>query len=192
MIATVPGEPFIQLQLDWTKKVEAAHPFLFGYTWSEGTWPNYLPDIKSAALGGYGADQISPKMIESRLRRSHYEQASRERFHVIRTHAPATGSSRIHTRSSVDTDASPPEIHPRAHELNRAHTFVFSTFFCLFVLPTNQLSAPLTSVAVSTLSRLDPNSTQYRHYFLRTRNAFLMLSIDLIISNAADKSKVDT
>jgi pimeloyl-ACP methyl ester carboxylesterase len=64
VIATVPGEPFIQLQLDWKKKVDAAHPFLFGYTWYQGTWPNYIPDIKSAALGGYGADQNGPKMIE--------------------------------------------------------------------------------------------------------------------------------
>jgi len=64
IIATVPGEPFVQLQLDWKKKVEAAHPFLFGYTWFQGTWPNYIPDIKSAALGGYGADQNSPRMIE--------------------------------------------------------------------------------------------------------------------------------
>jgi len=64
VIATVPGEPFIQLQLDWKRKVEAANPFLFGYTWYEGTWPNYIPDIKSAALGGYGADQNGPKMIE--------------------------------------------------------------------------------------------------------------------------------
>jgi hypothetical protein len=64
VIATVPGEPFVQLQLDWKKKVEAAHPFLFGYTWYQGTWPNYMPDIRSAALGGYGADQNGPKMIE--------------------------------------------------------------------------------------------------------------------------------
>jgi neutral ceramidase len=64
VIATFPGEPFIQLQLDWKKKVEVAHPFLFGYTWYQGTWPNYVPDIKSAALGGYGADQANPKMIE--------------------------------------------------------------------------------------------------------------------------------
>jgi hypothetical protein len=64
VIATFPGEPFIQLQLDWKKKVEAPHPFLFGYTWFQGTWPNYVPDIKSAALGGYGADQANPKMIE--------------------------------------------------------------------------------------------------------------------------------
>jgi neutral ceramidase len=64
VIATFPGEPFIQLQLDWKKKVELAHPFLFGYTWHRGTWPNYVPDIKSAAQGGYGADQSTPKMIE--------------------------------------------------------------------------------------------------------------------------------
>ncbi len=64
VIATFPGEPFIQLQLDWKKKVDVAHPFLFGYTWYQGTWPNYVPDIKSAALGGYGADQANPKMIE--------------------------------------------------------------------------------------------------------------------------------
>jgi neutral ceramidase len=64
VIATVPGEPFIQLQLDWKKKVDVAHPFLFGYTWHQGTWPNYVPDIKSAAQGGYGADQSNPKMIE--------------------------------------------------------------------------------------------------------------------------------
>jgi neutral ceramidase len=63
VIATFPGEPFIQLQLDWKKKVEVAHPFLFGYTWFQGSWPSYVPDIKSAAMGGYGADQSS-RMIE--------------------------------------------------------------------------------------------------------------------------------
>ena len=63
VIATFPGEPFIQLQLDWKKKAGIAHPFLFGYTWHQGTWPSYVPDIKSAAQGGYGADQ-SNRMIE--------------------------------------------------------------------------------------------------------------------------------
>jgi len=38
----------------------------------------------------------------------------------------------------------------------------------LFLLPASQLSAPLTSVAVSALSRLDRDSEQYRRYFLRT------------------------
>ena len=64
VIATFPGEPFIQLQLDWKKKVDVPHAFVFGYTWHQGTWPSYVPDIKSAALGGYGADQSNPRMIE--------------------------------------------------------------------------------------------------------------------------------
>ena len=66
VIATCPGEPFIQLQLDWKKKIEEAsgNPFLFGYTWYKGTWPNYIADIKSAAQGGYGADQDSPTLIQ--------------------------------------------------------------------------------------------------------------------------------
>jgi hypothetical protein len=64
VIATFPGELFIQLQLVWKRRVEVAHPFLFGYAWYQGTWPNYVPDIKSAALGGYGADQANPRMIE--------------------------------------------------------------------------------------------------------------------------------
>lgn len=32
VIATCPGEPFSILQLDWKKKMEGTHPFLFGYT----------------------------------------------------------------------------------------------------------------------------------------------------------------
>ena len=46
-IATVPGEPFVQLQLEWKHKVILPHPFVFGYTWYTGTWPNYIPDIVS-------------------------------------------------------------------------------------------------------------------------------------------------
>lgn len=67
VIATCPGEPFIQLQLELKEKIRDASgvPFLFGYTWYEGTWPNYIPDIKSAALGGYGADQNSPVAMEA-------------------------------------------------------------------------------------------------------------------------------
>jgi neutral ceramidase len=64
VIATCPGETFIQLQLDWKKKIEDAEasPFMFGYTWNGGKWPGYVADIRSAALGGYGADmsQASP------------------------------------------------------------------------------------------------------------------------------------
>lgn len=64
-IATCPGEPFIEFQLDWKKRMEGeAVPFLFGYTWNGGRWPNYLPDIRSACLGGFGADNGMPDIIE--------------------------------------------------------------------------------------------------------------------------------
>lgn len=64
-IAACPGELFVQLQLEWKDKAGLASvtPFLFGYTWSAGTWPGYVPDVRSAALGGYGADQ-SGRLIE--------------------------------------------------------------------------------------------------------------------------------
>ena len=58
-IAVCPGELFVQLQLDWKEKMALAgvQPFLFGYSWSQGNWPGYIADVRSAALGGYGADQ---------------------------------------------------------------------------------------------------------------------------------------
>jgi neutral ceramidase len=58
-IAVCPGELFVQLQLDWKRQMALAdvQPFLFGYTWSGGSWPGYVADVRSAALGGYGADQ---------------------------------------------------------------------------------------------------------------------------------------
>ena len=58
-IAVCPGELFVQLGLDWKEKMELAgvQPFLFGYGWSQGNWPGYIADVRSAALGGYGADQ---------------------------------------------------------------------------------------------------------------------------------------
>jgi hypothetical protein len=56
-IATFPGEPFIKFQIDW-KRDMSPHtvPFFFGFTWNGGQWPTYVPDIRGAALGGYGAD----------------------------------------------------------------------------------------------------------------------------------------
>jgi len=65
VIATVPGEPFIKFQIDWKRELQSYGlvPFLFGYTWNGGKWPIYLPDIRSAAYGGYGADN-GPDLIE--------------------------------------------------------------------------------------------------------------------------------
>lgn len=58
-IALCPGEPFVQFQLDWKQKMALANVkgFLFGYSWSGGKWPGYMADVRSAALGGYGADE---------------------------------------------------------------------------------------------------------------------------------------
>jgi len=59
VIAANPGELFAELGLEWKAKMQAevANPFYFGYTWSGGQWPGYVPSIKGAALGGFGADQ---------------------------------------------------------------------------------------------------------------------------------------
>ena len=65
VIAANPGELFAELGLEWKAKMQAevANPFYFGYTWNDGQWPGYVPSIKGAALGGFGADQDSG-MIE--------------------------------------------------------------------------------------------------------------------------------
>jgi hypothetical protein len=56
-IATIPGEPMHKLQQMWKSKAEVAHPLFYGYTYSNGgTWAGYIPDLRSAAHGGYGAD----------------------------------------------------------------------------------------------------------------------------------------
>ena len=55
-IATLPGEPFVDLQIALRDKSEIAHTFLFGYTYSAGgEWIGYLPTIRAASEGGYGA-----------------------------------------------------------------------------------------------------------------------------------------
>jgi hypothetical protein len=56
-VATVPGEPFHALQKMWKSTAEVPYPLFFGYTYSSGgTWAGYVPDLRSAARGGYGAD----------------------------------------------------------------------------------------------------------------------------------------
>jgi len=55
-IATMPGEPFVDLQIALRDKSEIAQTFLFGYTYSSGgEWVGYIPTIRAAAEGGYGA-----------------------------------------------------------------------------------------------------------------------------------------
>jgi hypothetical protein len=56
-IAAMPGEPLHRLQTLWKSQAEVAFPLFYGYTWSAGAiWPGYIPDLRSAAYGGYGAD----------------------------------------------------------------------------------------------------------------------------------------
>jgi hypothetical protein len=55
-IATMPGEPFVDLQIAFRDKSEITNTFLFGYTYSAGgEWLGYVPTIRAAAEGGYGA-----------------------------------------------------------------------------------------------------------------------------------------
>ncbi|WCT10456.1 neutral/alkaline non-lysosomal ceramidase N-terminal domain-containing protein [Mucilaginibacter jinjuensis] len=58
-IAICPGELFVQFELEWKKHMQLADKkgFFFGYSWSGGNWPGYVADVRSAALGGYGADE---------------------------------------------------------------------------------------------------------------------------------------
>lgn len=56
-IAAVPGEPMHRLQRTWKEQADVDVPLFWGYTWSAGgTWPGYIPDLRTAAYGGYGAD----------------------------------------------------------------------------------------------------------------------------------------
>jgi hypothetical protein len=62
-IATLPGEPLHRLQTRWKHEADAAFPLLYGYTYAAGgVWAGYLPDIRSAAQGGYGADSTSTRV----------------------------------------------------------------------------------------------------------------------------------
>ena len=56
-IAATPGEPMHKLQKMWKEQADVPVPLFYGYTYSAGgTWPGYIPDLRSAAYGGYGAD----------------------------------------------------------------------------------------------------------------------------------------
>lgn len=55
-IASLPGEPFIDLQIALRDKSEVKATFLFGYTYSVGgEWIGYVPTLRAATEGGYGA-----------------------------------------------------------------------------------------------------------------------------------------
>jgi neutral ceramidase len=59
-IATVPGEPFLSMQTRWKEAAGVPVALFYGYTQTTpDAWPGYIPDIRSAAVGGYGADNAT-------------------------------------------------------------------------------------------------------------------------------------
>jgi len=56
-VAAVPGEPHLSLQTMFKRDAPVEFPLFAGYTTCDGAeWPDYIPDIRAAAEGGYGAD----------------------------------------------------------------------------------------------------------------------------------------
>jgi hypothetical protein len=59
-VITLPGEPFHHFQVDFRNRSNVEHSFLFGYCCNGPyDWPRYLPDLLSAARGGYGASDTT-------------------------------------------------------------------------------------------------------------------------------------
>ena len=60
-LVAIPGEPFIQHQLDLREKSPLAKSFVLGLSYSGEGSPNviYLPTVKAAKEGGYGAQECS-------------------------------------------------------------------------------------------------------------------------------------
>lgn len=57
-IITMPGEPFHKFGTDIRYQSGVPHSYLFGYCCNGPyDWPAYLPDLLSAARGGYGASE---------------------------------------------------------------------------------------------------------------------------------------
>ena len=51
-LAGMPGEPFVNLQVDWRARCPVSHAVFLGYA---NGYFDYLPTIEAAAEGGYGA-----------------------------------------------------------------------------------------------------------------------------------------
>lgn len=59
-IVTMPGEPFHKFQMDLRNHSGLPYTFLFGYSGNAMfDWPQYIPDLESAARGGYGASDTT-------------------------------------------------------------------------------------------------------------------------------------
>lgn len=62
-IGAMPGEPLHRLQTTWKHEADVPFPLFYAYTYSAGgSWPGYVPDLRSAAYGGYGADSSTTRV----------------------------------------------------------------------------------------------------------------------------------
>lgn len=55
-VATMPGEPFVDFQMNWRDRCPVRHALLLGYT---NGYNGYFPTIAAASRGGYGAASAS-------------------------------------------------------------------------------------------------------------------------------------
>ncbi len=55
-LMTMPGEPFVDFQMNWRDRCPVRSAFLLGYT---NGYYGYFPTIRAASLGGYGAASAS-------------------------------------------------------------------------------------------------------------------------------------
>ena len=51
-LMTLPGEPFVEFQMNWRDRCPVRDAFFLGYT---NAYLGYFPTIRAAAMGGYGA-----------------------------------------------------------------------------------------------------------------------------------------
>lgn len=65
-IITMPGEPFHKFQKDFRSQAGIPHAYLLGYCCNGPyDWPSYVPDLVSAARGGYGASDTTRAAVGS-------------------------------------------------------------------------------------------------------------------------------
>lgn len=63
-LVTMPGEPFHWFQRTLRERAALPHVLFLGYCSNGGyPWPSYLPDLMSAARGGYGASDTTTAAV---------------------------------------------------------------------------------------------------------------------------------
>jgi neutral ceramidase len=58
-LMTMPGEPFVEFQMDWRSRCPVSETFFMGYTGGDF---DYFPTIRAATYGGYGAGNTATRV----------------------------------------------------------------------------------------------------------------------------------